>query len=72
MAQKISLTDLTDALQGPDGEKVLQDVRARLKNLQAKVDKGIKAGAPPAEFEKQREISAAVKCSIKIFETYTR
>jgi len=72
MTQGISLTDLTDALQGPDRERVIHDVRAQLHQLAHRVDEDIAHGANPVEFERQKKIRDAVRCSSDIFEAHIK
>jgi predicted metal-dependent peptidase len=70
MAQRISLTDLTDALQGRDREKVARDMRETLASLQARTDRNLSGGTKPVEFERQQKIGAAISCAIAVFDAY--
>jgi hypothetical protein len=72
MTDQFSMTDLGEALRGPDGPKKRKEVLATLEALKAKVDSSIKEGAPPAEFEKQQKISRAVQTSIDALTAYTK
>jgi len=70
MMQTISVTDLTDTLQGPDREQVIHNVRTQLDELANRIDQETACGVKPEEFEKQQKVRDAVSCSIRFFEAY--
>lgn len=70
MVQRISLTDLTDALHGPEREQIVRNARETLGALQERIAKDLSGGAKPAEFERQKNIAAAVSMASAVFEAY--
>jgi hypothetical protein len=59
-ADGFGMTDLEEALRGPDGAAVCQGVTARLAALRGDVAAAIRAGAPPDAYAALEKISAAL------------
>ncbi|GGA65065.1 hypothetical protein GCM10011385_18590 [Nitratireductor aestuarii] len=72
MTDEITPTDLTEALQGPDREQVASGIREQFARLSERIAQDMTKGLSPKDFEAQKKISQAVKCSTRIFEKYMK
>lgn len=62
-AEPFGMTDLEDALRGPDGPAVRDRVLSRIETLQDTVDSALAQGVARNQYEATRTISAALRAA---------
>ncbi len=59
--EPFGITDLEDALRGPDGEAVRDHVLARLEDVRSSVDAALAQGVARSRFEAMQTVSIALR-----------